>query len=235
MPDSSGQQPGRPALIQPWANGPLTAPSSAAATRFADLPAVAIREFRSSVGEVAARGATDMFIAALVKTRKFRVLERARIGEGIGVEKALNQQGMSTGEVGRSQYLGATYLFEATLSEASAGDRSASFTLGLAGAAASKAQSSDAIAIDVRVIDVESGVIVEAVTVRKTMQAVETRVTGVTFALANLLTKGRGGAVADALVPDDRTTSARKDSLDRTLREAIGEAVTELTRRLAAP
>ncbi len=121
-----------------------------------------------------------------MKTRKFRVLERARLVDGIGAEKALSQQGMSTGEVGRSQYIGAVYLFEATISEASAGDRASSFTLGVAGAVASRGTASDSIAID-------------------------------------------------ALAPDDKYTSARKDSVDQTLREAIEEAVAELARRLAAP
>lgn len=123
MPAPSWAAPAAPAV-------PINPPTSAAAARHADLPAVAIREFRSSVGEVPARGATDMFMAALVKTHKFRVLERSRLAEGIGAEKALNQQGASTGDVGRSQYIGATYLFEATISEASSGDRSSSFTLG---------------------------------------------------------------------------------------------------------
>ena len=39
--------------------------------RFADRPAVTIREFRSSVTEVAPRAATDMFMTAVVETRKF--------------------------------------------------------------------------------------------------------------------------------------------------------------------
>ena len=217
----------------PYQGAPLSAPTSAAATRYADRPAVAIREFRSSVGEVPARGATDMFIAVLVKTHRFRVLERTRLAEGIAGEKALNQQGMTTGEVGHSQYIGATYVFEATISEASAGERSNSFTLGLAGAAAGSGSTSDSIAIDVRVIDVESGVVVDAVTVRKEIHTEETRVGGFTSALANLLTKGRGSAAVNALAPDDRYVSARKDSLDKALREAIEAAVTDLALRLA--
>ena len=84
-------------------------------------------------------------------------------------------------------------------------------------------------------IDVQSGVIVDAITVRKEILSVETKAGGVTFALANILTKGRGGAAADVLAPDDKYLNARKDSVDRTLREAIEEAVATLARRLAAP
>ena len=232
MPGMDGQPPGMPMSQMPNPGPPLTAPTSAAATRYADRPAVAIREFRSSVGEIPARGATDMFIAALVKSRKFRVLERSRLAEGVGGEKALNQQGLSTGEVGKSQYIGATYLFEATVSEASAGERSKSFTVGVAGAAAGSGSSSDSIAIDVRVIDVESGVIVDAVTVRRDIHTEETHVGGFTTALANILTKGRNPDAVAAMAPDDKYVSARKDSLDKALREAIEAAVADLAGKL---
>lgn len=222
---------GGPPLQLPHQGHLQNAPTSAASARFAHLPAVAIREFRSSVSEITARGATDMFISALVKTRKFRVLERARIAEGIAAEKALNQQGMTTGQLGQSQYTGAAYLFEATISEASAGDSRSSFTLGLAGAAAGRGSSSDSIAIDVRVTDVESGVVVDAVTVRKALKTVETKVAGVTSALANVFTRGRGSALADALAPNDEYVSARRDNVDKALREAIDEAVSGIAKR----
>jgi curli biogenesis system outer membrane secretion channel CsgG len=48
---------------------------------------VAIYEMRSSVSEIQARAATDMFTTALVKTKKFRVMERQRIGDGVAKER----------------------------------------------------------------------------------------------------------------------------------------------------
>ena len=213
---------------------PLSPPSSAAATRFANLPAVAFREFRSSVPEISPRGATDMFIVALVRTRRFRVLERTRLAEGIATEKELNQQGLTTGQAGQSQYIGATYLFEATVSEASVGDRKTGFTLGMAGAVAGQGSTTDSIAIDVRVTDVESGVVVDAVTVRKVLKSVETRVAGVGAALANLATRGRSSGPIDALAPTDEYVNARKDSLDKGLREAIDEAVSQIAKRFGS-
>jgi len=174
------------------------------------------------------------FISALVKTRKFRVVERARLAEGAAAEKALNQQGMTTGAAGQSQYVAAMYMFEATISEASANDRKTTFMLGMAGANAAHGSVSDSIAIDVRVTDVESGVVVDAVDVRKELKTVETKVSGVTSALANLLTRGRASQAVDMLSPTDETTSARKDSLDRALREAIEEAVGVIAKRFAA-
>ena len=232
-------QPAQPA--QP-ASGPITlphqgnlqnAPTSKASNRFADRPGVTIREFRSSVAEVTPRGATDMFMTALVKTRKFRVLERARMAEGIA-EKALNQQGMTTGQSGQSQYQAATYMFEATVSEATVDSNKTSFSLGIAGAAAGRGWSSDTIAIDVRVTDVESGIVVDAIDVRREIKGIETKVGGVTTALANILTRGRGGALAEALAPTDEYVNARKDSVDKALRDAIEEAVGEIAKRFAA-
>ena len=232
-------QPGQP--MQP-AGGPIqlphqgnlqNPPASSTSKRFADRPAVTIREFRSSVAEVTPRGATDMFMTALVKTRKFRVLERARMAEGIAAEKALNQQGMTTGQTGQAQYAGAAYMFEATVSEATTDANKTSFSLGIAGAAAGKGWSSDTIAIDVRVTDVESGIVVDAIDVRKEIKGEETKAGGLTNALANTLLRGRGAAVAQALAPTDEYVSARKDSVDKALRAAIEEAVNELAKRFA--
>ena len=225
------QQPA-PSTLPHTGNLP-NAPASSAAKRFADRPTVTIREFRSSVAEVTPRGATDMFMTALVKTRKFRVLERARMTEGIATEKALNQQGMTTGQVGQSQYSGAAYMFEATVSEASTGDQKTSFSLGIAGAAAGKGWASDSIAIDVRVTDVESGIVVDAIDIRKEIKSVETKAGGVTTALAHILTRGRGGGLVEALAPTDEYLNVRKDSVDKALREAIEEAVNEIAKRFA--
>jgi curli biogenesis system outer membrane secretion channel CsgG len=228
------------APIQPFPlslphQGNLThAPTSPVSKRFANLPTVTIREFRSSVSEIAPRGATDMFMAALVKTRKFRVLERARLADGAATEKALNQQGMTTGEVGKSQYVGATYMFEATISEASANDRKSTFSMGLAGASAEQGTVSDSIAIDVRMTDVESGVVVDAVSVRKELISQKKKLAGVGSTLIGLLTNGRGGAAAQALTPTDEFTNERKDSTDKALREAIQQAVNEIAGRFGS-
>ncbi len=227
-----GQAPGGAPALPHQGNLP-NAPTSKASNRFADRPTVTIREFRSSVPEVTPRGATDMFMTALVKTRKFRVLERARLAEGIAAEKALNQQGMTTGQSGQAQYQGATYMFEATVSEATTDANKTSFSLGLAGAAAGKGWSSDTIAIDVRVTDVESGIVVDAIDVRREIKGEETKAGGLTSALANTLFRGRAAQVAQALAPTEEYVSARKESIDKALRDAIEEAVGEIARRFA--
>jgi curli biogenesis system outer membrane secretion channel CsgG len=231
--------PGMPGMPQPPAailhQGNLpNAPASATSQRNLDRPTVTIKEFRSSVQEVTPRGATDMFMTALVKTRKFRVVERARMAEGIATEKALNQQGMTTGQSGQAQYKGAEYMFEATVSEASAEDSKTSFGLGIFGAGAGKTYTSGSIAIDVRVTDVESGVVVDAIDIRKELKGEESKVSGLTSAIGNALTKGRLGQVLQAGQATDEFVSARKDSIDKALREAIEQAVNEIAKRFGS-
>jgi curli biogenesis system outer membrane secretion channel CsgG len=229
---SPSQSPSQSQSQLPHQGNLPTAPTSAASQRRTQLPTATIREFRSSLAEVTPRAATDMFITALVKTRQFRVLERARLAEGVAAEKSLNQQGVTTGQAGQSQYIAATYMFEATISENSSTDRKSTFTMGLAGATAGRGTLSDSLAIDVRVTDVESGVVVDAVTVRKEIKSVQSQVSGVTSALANIFSKGRAAQAAELLAPTDSYTNDRKDSVDATLREAINDAVRDIAKRL---
>ena len=233
------QQPGLPMPNTPAQNGPITLPhqgnlpndpSSKASRRLLQLPTVTIREFRSSVQEVTPRGATDMFMTALVNTRKFRVVERARLAEGIAAEKALNQSGTTTGQSGQSKYASATYMFEGTVSEASTGEAQKSMGINVMGAGANKSSSTDTIAIDVRLIDVESGTVIDAQTVRKKMLTVESKAGGILNALGGHFLKGAARDIAQNSAPIDQISSARKDSVDKALREAIEEAINEITK-----
>ena len=104
----------------------------------------------------------------------------------------------------------------------------------ISGLGASKTTTKDSIGIDVRVVDIESGVVLDAIDVRKDILGEETSVGGVTTALSNVLTRGRGNAAGNALAPNDNITSARKGSVDSALRLAIEDAVNELTRRFGA-
>ena len=81
-----------------------------------------VLEFRSSVPEVSAAAATDMFMTALVKSGAFAVAERERLNEGVMVEKELNAQGQTTGDAANQQLAGAAYIFEGTVSEANTGE-----------------------------------------------------------------------------------------------------------------
>src|SRR5512147_670697 len=58
----------------------------------ANRKVVTIYEFRSSVPEISAGAATDMFTTALIKSGTFAVAERERLNQGVAFEKQLNAQ-----------------------------------------------------------------------------------------------------------------------------------------------
>lgn len=197
--------------------------------RAGELVAVSIYEFRSSVGEIAARGCTDMFKTALVQSGQFRVVERARLNEGVVREKQLNASGLSSGSSGGEMLTGAKYIFEGAITEANAGETQRSGALRVAGAELGGSSNKDVLGIDVRVVDVASGEIVSVVTVRKSIASDSIGVSGVGNLLGSLLSKkGR----ASPYMPDIQMQQQRKESLDLALRAAIDQAVVELAYRL---
>ena len=228
VPNPPNAQP--PAPLTPPQPGAMTQESKS--KRFADRPAVTIREFRSSVTEVAPRAATEMFMTALVETRKFRVLERLRMNEGIGQEKLLNQQGATGGQSGEVKYVGAKYMFEGTVSEAQMDQNTTSMGLNIMGLGGKKSYSSDSIGIDVRVIEVESGIVADAIKIRKPIYGEATEVGGIGDALTNIVSQRfLGGAVQAA--GSKEYESKRKDSIDVVLRQCIDAAVKEIAERFA--
>ncbi len=190
--------------------------------------AVSIYEFRSSVGEIPARGSTDMFKTALVQSGQFRVVERSRLNEGVIREKQLNAAGLSTGRAGADQLTGARYIFEGAITEANASQtqRSAGFTV--AGMELGGSSNKDVIGLDVRVVDVATGDIVDVVTVRKEVASDSVGVSGIGNAVGSMLAR-RGRSTA--YVPDVQLQQQRKESLDVALRSAIDQAVIELAGR----
>jgi curli biogenesis system outer membrane secretion channel CsgG len=189
--------------------------------------AVSIYEFRSTVGDIPARGGTDMFKTALVESGQFRVVERARLNEGVVREKQLNASGLTTGSSAAQPLLDAKYIFEGAITEANAGQtqRSAAFNIGGAELGASKG--TDVLAIDVR--EVATGELVNVVTVRKTIVSDSTSFSGIGSLIGTVLAgKGRNAAY----VPDLRLQQQRKESIDLALRAVIDEAVIQLASRL---
>ncbi len=192
---------------------------------------VTIYEMRSSVAEVPARAATDMFTTALVKTRKFRVVERQRVGEGVARERELNAQGVTTGKAATKQVKGAGVIFEATISEVSAGKSTGEGGLSVGGLQLSGGSASDGLGIDVRVLDASTGEVLDAINVRKALKSSASAVAGVGALVDNLLAlkgKSTGG-----FTPDVGGKSTSRDSLDEVLRELIESAVSQLASRSA--
>jgi curli biogenesis system outer membrane secretion channel CsgG len=229
------------ALVAGCADVPAQQPvrvDSAASTRqlkalprkTGELIPVSIYEFRSSVSEVPARGATDMFKTALVHSGQFRVVERARLNEGVIREKQLNAGGLSGGKSATEKLTEAKYLFEGSVTQANAGETQRTGAFGIAGAQIGGSTNRDVIGVDVRVVEVGSGDIVAAVTVQKAIAGDSANVSGLGSLLGTVLAqKGK----STTYVPDVQVQQQRKQSLDVALRAAIDQAVVELADRFA--
>ncbi len=195
-----------------------------------ELVAVSIYEFRSTVNEIAARGATDFFKTALVQSGQFRVVERSRLNEGVIREKQLNASGLTSGKSGTEVLTAAKYIFEGAITEANAGETQRAGAIRIAGAEIGGSSNRDVIGIDVRVVDVGTSEVVGVVTVKKTVNSDSSNMSGLGNLIGAVLSrKGKN----TAYVPDVQLQQQRKESLDSALRAAIDEAVIELSRRFA--
>ncbi|MES2958698.1 MAG: CsgG/HfaB family protein [Pseudomonadota bacterium] len=193
-----------------------------------ELTTVSIYEFRSSVTEIPARGTTDMFKTALVNSGQFRVVERARLDEGVMREKQVNASGLSTGKSAKDKLVDAKYIFEGAITQANAGETQRTGAFGIAGAQFGGSTNRDVIGIDVRVVDVATGTIVAVVTVQRAIGSDSSSVSGIGSLIGTVL--GQKGKSA-AYVPDVQLQHQRKQSLDVALRGAIDQAVVELANR----
>jgi len=196
----------------------------------ADRVAVGIYEFRSSVNEVPARAGTDLFTTALVQSGQFRVVERARSVEGALRERQLAAAGVADAGAGALPLRAAKYVFEGTISEATASQTQRSAGVTIAGMEVGRAGNRDVLSIDVRVVEVATGDIVDAVTVSKPVASETASVAGVGNLIGTVLwQRGRPATYA----PDIQLQQQRKESVDQALREAIELAVATLAARLA--
>ena len=191
---------------------------------------VAINEFRSAVPEVQVGAAQEMFVTALIKSGAFAVAERQRLSEGVMRERALQQGGVAT-PTASGQIAGARYVFEVVVSEANRGAADSANNLRIGGMNLGSGKSADAIGLDVRIVDVQSGLVVDAVNVVKAIEAKTSSVSGVGNLLGSL--RGLSGKTMPINV-DAESRSSRKEGVDRALRACIEVAVAELARRLAA-
>lgn len=190
--------------------------------------AVTIYEFRSGLNEISSRAATDMFKTALVNSGQFRVVERARVSEGVMREKQINAQGLSTGNAARQPLGGARYVFEGTLSEANSGEVQRSGDVNIGGMQIGGGSSRDSIAIDVRIVDAASGEVVDAITIRKSLRSDAARVSGVGNLIGTVMAqRGR----SSPYTPDVQASQSRREGVDSALRAAIDQAVLELAKR----
>lgn len=219
-----------PATVdRPYVAAPRTVSAEKKIPHPAGQPvAVAIFEFRSSVTEIQARGATDMFINALVHAGPFKVVERSQMNQGLLIEKQAGSQGLSSGNAANTKLRGAEYLFEGTISEANSSETQRTGSVAVAGMSVGGGKNKDVIAIDVRVVDAGTGDILDTVTVRKSVKSDSASVSGIGNLVSTLMAQ-RG--VSSPYTPDVNVAQQRKESLDGTLRACIDEAVAELAAR----
>lgn len=189
---------------------------------------VTIYEFRSGVPEVGARAATDMFTTALIKTGYFAVAERHRLNEGVLREKQLNTSGMTTGSGGSVKLAAASYIFEGTISEYSQDDEATEGGITVGGMDVGGRGAQSSIGLDVRIIDAETGLVLDSVNVRKGLEDSKKAVSGL-GRLAQSIAALRGKSIP--LDPDARVSHSKKESIDRALRSCIEAAVYEITKR----
>ena len=136
---------------------------------------------------------------------------------------------MSTGKSASSKLAGAGYIFEVTVSEANAGESQTEGGFSVGGMDLSRGDAKDSIGMDVRIVDASSGLVIDAVNVRKKLEATSTSVSGV-GRLAQSIFSRKGKNIP--LNPDANVKSSRKESVDKALRSCIEAAVYELAKRL---
>ncbi|MGE5336980.1 MAG: CsgG/HfaB family protein, partial [Gemmatimonadota bacterium] len=154
----------------------------------------------------------------------------ARLNEGVVREKQLQQGGYASGKAAQVQLRGAQYIFEGAVSEANASEQQRSGGIGIAGMQIGGGTNRDSIAVDVRIVDASSGDIVDAITVRKSIKSDSAGVSGVGNLLGTILAQqGRSATYA----PDVNVQQQRREGVDTAVREAINQAVIELSQRFA--
>jgi curli biogenesis system outer membrane secretion channel CsgG len=192
--------------------------------------AVTIYEFHGGVPDVSVGAATDIFTTALIESGQFRVVERNRLAQGVMAEKQMNAAGQSTGTAAQHQLRGAHYIFEGTVSEANAGADQHQGGVSIGGLSLGGSKNKDTIAVDVRILDADTGDVLDSVSVSKALSSSSAGIGG-TAALAGTLASMTGHN-ANPLTPDVSYQSSHKESIDKALRACIETSVLALIKRL---
>jgi curli biogenesis system outer membrane secretion channel CsgG len=191
---------------------------------------VAIYEFHGGVPSVSVGAATDIFTTALIQSGQFRVVERNRLNQGVVYEKQLNGAGMATGDAAQHQLRGARYIFEGTVSEANAGEEQHQAGVNIGGLNLGGAKNKDTIAVDVRIIDADTGDVLDSVSVSKAVDAAALGIGGTAGFVGTLASMT--GHTASPLTPDVNLQTSHKEGVDRTVRACIETSVLALIKRL---
>lgn len=191
---------------------------------------VTIYEFHSGVQSVSVAAATDIFTTALIESHQFRVVERNRLNQGVNYEKQLNAAGQATGDAAQHQLRGARYIFEGTVSEANPGADQKRGGISIGGLSLGGGKAKDTLAVDVRILDANTGDVLDSVSVSKVLNDSAVGVGG-TAAFASTLASMSGHS-SSPLTPDVNYQSAHKESVDKALRACIETSVLALIKRV---
>jgi curli biogenesis system outer membrane secretion channel CsgG len=191
-------------------------------------PVVTIYAFRGDVPGVDCDAATDMFTTALVQSGAFAVAERQRLVPDLTVEKQLNAQHFTSGDTATKQIAGARYIFEGTVSNLTGSDDQSDGGVSLGGMTLGGSGAKGELAIDVRIVDVDSGTVIDSIEVHKPIRSRAKHVSGVGNFLSSV---SHSNFPLDA---DASADSAHQDNVGKALRACIDAAVLELVKRYGA-
>jgi curli biogenesis system outer membrane secretion channel CsgG len=191
---------------------------------------VTIYEFHSGVPDVSVAAATDIFTTTLIESHQFRVVERNRLNQGVVYEKQLNGAGQATGDAAQHQLRGARYIFEGTVTDANAGADQKQGGVSIGGLSLGGGKNKDTIAVDVRILDANTGDVLDSVSVSKSLNDYSAGVGGTASLVSTLASMS--GRTASPLTPDVSYQQSHKESVDKALRACIETSVLALIKRV---
>jgi curli biogenesis system outer membrane secretion channel CsgG len=146
------------------------------------------------------------------------------------VRRPSTRKEKTTGTTAQEKLTGVRYIFEGTVSEFNPEKASNDGSLTVGGMTVGRGNKRAEIGLDVRVVDVDSGLVVDAVNLRKPLGGGTTSVTGAGTLASNVGEMVTGKRIP--LEPDVSAQASRRDGVDRALRACIEAALAELIERL---
>jgi curli biogenesis system outer membrane secretion channel CsgG len=177
---------------------------------------VTIYQFRSGVAGIQNQAAADMFTNALMESGAFLVAERQMMAD-LAAEKGLNATGRSDGDSAQHPVAAAQYIFEGAISEDNETQDQSQNSFSLGGITVGGQSQKGKIAIDVRVVDANTGLVMDSIAITKVIRS------------------GGGGISGSissmSLAPGITSQSNHNDGVDAAVRACIEAAVLELVKR----
>jgi len=196
-------------------------PTSSALEALPRLPVaqrkvVTIYQFRSGVAGIQNQAAADMFTNALVESGAFLVAEREMMAD-LAAEKGLNATGRSDGDSAQHPVAAAQYIFEGAISEDNENQDQSQNSFSLGGMTFGGQSQKGKIAIDVRVVDANTGLVLDSIAISKVIRSQGGGISGSVSSLA--------------LAPGITSQTNHNDGVDAAVRACIEAAVLELVKR----